>query len=118
MAGALAVELAGGPHIELIYGRIDAPASYQDDETYRKGSPLATRLPTPVPPYPDGAPSADVHVRNIFFRMGFTSREIVALCGAHTIGRAFKDRSGVCPYFSGDQGATKYTRQIAIAKVD
>ena len=43
--------------------------------------------------------------------MGLTNRDIVALCGAHTIGRAFKNRSGVCPNTSGDQGATEHTRK-------
>lgn len=38
-----------------------------------------------------------------------SSKDIVALIGAHTIGRGFKDRSGVCGYASGDQGATQYT---------
>jgi hypothetical protein len=78
---------------------------------------LASRLPVAEPPYPDGIPTAEAHIRNTFYRMGFKNREIVALCGAHTIGRAFKDRSGVCAYASGDLSATKYTKQNSIAKV-
>lgn len=31
-------------------------------------------------------------------RMGFNDQEIVALSGAHTIGRAFKERSGTTPH--------------------
>lgn len=47
---------------------------------------------------PDGRlPDADKdqrHIRDIFYRMGFDDREIVALCGAHALGRAHTDRSG------------------------
>lgn len=32
--------------------------------------------------------------RDIFYRMGFTDKEIVALSGAHSLGRAHPDRSG------------------------
>jgi L-ascorbate peroxidase len=35
------------------------------------------------------------HLRKVFYRMGFNDEEIVALSGAHTLGRAYKDRSGV-----------------------
>ena len=73
--------------------------------------------PSAVPPYPDGAPSADVHIRNVFYRLGLNNRETVALCGGHTLGRAFKDRTGVCMFSSGDQGATIYTQPTACAKV-
>lgn len=117
MAGALAVELTGGPKINIRYGRIDAkpPASTSSNSAVHAYEVQAIKLPCPMAPFPDGAASADVHVRNIFYRMGFNNRELVALCGAHTIGRAFKDRSKVCPYLSGDQGATKYTSPTYIA---
>jgi L-ascorbate peroxidase len=39
----------------------------------------------------------------VFYRMGFDDRGIVALSGAHTLGRASRDRSG----FGKDK--TKYT---------
>jgi len=42
---------------------------------------------------PDAAQGAD-HVRFIFYRMGFNDQEIVALSGAHTLGRCHMDRSG------------------------
>lgn len=111
MAGVLAVELTGGPKINIRYGRIDAspPPTTSVNSALHAYEVQAVKLPCPMAPFPDGAASADVHVRNIFYRMGFNNRELVALCGAHTIGRAFKDRSKVCPYLSGDQGATKYT---------
>jgi len=127
MAGALAVEVTGGPVVEMRYGRMDAPevsgqsgASKQKaaSAAKRQHAPLSLRLPSAVSPFPDNAPSADVHIRNTFYRMGFSNKDIVALCGAHTIGRAFKDRSGVCPFTSGDQGATIYTRPTSIAKGD
>lgn len=34
------------------------------------------------------------HIRDIFGRMGFDDREMVALSGAHSLGRAHTDRSG------------------------
>ena len=121
MAGALAVEIAGGPSIPMRYGRIDAPdlATSAAAAPTVAGCPLilSTRLPSALPPFPDNAPSADVHIRNCFYRMGFSNRDIVALCGAHTLGRAFKDRSGACPFTSGDQGATSFTRPTSDAKV-
>lgn len=151
MSGALAVELLGGPHIDMKYGRKDAPRAVQpskqmrthsnvpmtqhdvgvsqhsDNQTFLTSNtktsrhPLggaiqthASRLPVSFPPYPDGAPSAEVHIRNIFYRMGLSNRDAVALIGAHTIGRAFKDRSGTCLFSSGQ--STKYTRPTSIAK--
>jgi L-ascorbate peroxidase len=111
MAGSLSVELLGGPKINMVYGRIDASPplnSFLKEENKQNIKPfdsdeiLADRLPRPQPPYPDGSPSADVHLRNIFYRMGFTNREAVSLCGAHTIGRGFKNRSGVCPFSTGN----------------
>ncbi len=75
---------------------------------------LARRLPQAIGPYPDGAAVPSVHIRNVFYRMGFDNREIVALCGAHTIGRAFSDRSGVTEHPSGYKGATPYTCATSI----
>jgi len=42
---------------------------------------------------PDGAQAAE-HLRFIFYRMGFNDQEIVALAGAHSLGRCHSDRSG------------------------
>ena len=42
---------------------------------------------------PDAAKGQD-HLRAIFGRMGFDDREIVALSGAHALGRCHTDRSG------------------------
>lgn len=42
---------------------------------------------------PDGA-KEQKHLRDIFGRMGFNDQEIVALSGAHALGRCHTDRSG------------------------
>lgn len=46
--------------------------------------------------------------------MGFNDQEIVALSGAHTLGRAFKNRSGTVPEGYGDRNATKYTKSDSV----
>lgn len=48
---------------------------------------------TPDGRLPDGALDQS-HLRNIFHRMGFNDQEIVALSGAHALGRCHTDRSG------------------------
>ncbi|PHH74228.1 hypothetical protein CDD82_5039 [Ophiocordyceps australis] len=48
---------------------------------------------TPDGRLPDATKGAD-HVRNVFYRMGFNDQEIVALFGAHALGRCHGDRSG------------------------
>lgn len=50
-------------------------------------------LCTPDGRLPDGAKEQS-HLRAIFGRMGFDDREIVALSGAHALGRCHTDRSG------------------------
>ena len=46
-------------------------------------------------PFPDAAPSPGQHLKNVFYRMGLGNMEIVALSGAHTLGRAYAHRSGM-----------------------
>lgn len=111
MSGALAVQMTGGPRIHMKYGRRDADSA-------PPRTPKSSRLPCPCYPFPDKAITPTVHVRNVFSRLGFSTAETVALMGGHTLGRAFKDRSGVCENQSGDQGATAYTRQNSVAKAD
>lgn len=78
LAGVVAVQEMGGPEIEWKGGRTD----FVDD----------SKLP-PRGRLPDGAQGAD-HIRHIFYRMGFDDQEIVALSGAHNLGRCHSDRSG------------------------
>lgn len=78
LAGVVAIKEMGGPEIEWKGGRTD----YVDD----------SKLP-PHGRLPDAAQGSD-HLRNIFYRMGFNDQEIVALSGAHTLGRCHSDRSG------------------------
>jgi hypothetical protein len=78
LAGALSIEFAGGPHVPHAFGR-------KDD---RDGSkcPAHGRLPD--------ASQGATHLRDVFHRMGLADRDIVALSGAHTLGRCHFVRSG------------------------
>ena len=77
-AGANAVEFLGGPKVPHAFCRTD----------HADGSkcPPNGRLP-------DGSQGAQ-HLRDVFYRMGFNDKEIVALSGAHTLGRMHLSRSG------------------------
>lgn len=77
LAGVAAVQEMAGPKVPWRPGRIDGFESH-------------------VPPdgrLPDASQGAQ-HIRDIFYRMGFDDQEIVALCGAHALGRCHADRSG------------------------
>ncbi|GAA6019284.1 hypothetical protein JCM8202_000963 [Rhodotorula sphaerocarpa] len=78
LAGVVAIKEMGGPDIKWKPGRTD----FADESK----CPPRGRLP-------DGAQAAD-HLRHIFYRMGFNDQEIVALAGAHSLGRCHSDRSG------------------------
>eukprot|EP00276_Gloeochaete_wittrockiana_P020759 CAMPEP_0184340834 /NCGR_PEP_ID=MMETSP1089-20130417/9486_1 /TAXON_ID=38269 ORGANISM="Gloeochaete wittrockiana, Strain SAG46.84" /NCGR_SAMPLE_ID=MMETSP1089 /ASSEMBLY_ACC=CAM_ASM_000445 /LENGTH=303 /DNA_ID=CAMNT_0026668839 /DNA_START=61 /DNA_END=972 /DNA_ORIENTATION=+ len=78
LAGCVAIEAMGGPKITWRPGRTDAPNGLK--------APPDGRLP-------DASKGQD-HVRDIFGRMGFSDREMVALIGAHSLGRCHRDRSG------------------------
>ena len=82
LAGATAIESMGGPVIPWRKGRTD--------------SPTPTSVPDGRLPNADsGSRKADAtHVRAIFNRMGFNDQEIVALSGAHSLGRCHTDASG------------------------
>ena len=96
LAGVAAIQEMAGPHIPWRPGRIDGFAHQV----------------TPDGRLPDATQGAD-HLRNIFYRMGcalittcgilnlliyfetsFNDQEIVALSGAHALGRCHTDRSG------------------------
>ncbi|OBZ82005.1 Cytochrome c peroxidase, mitochondrial [Choanephora cucurbitarum] len=77
LGGVVAIQELGGPDIKWRPGRIDAG----ENKCIPEG-----RLP-------DGAKGVD-HARDIFYRMGFDDQEIVALTGAHVLGRCHLDRSG------------------------
>ncbi len=78
LSGVVAVEEMGGPQVPWKPGRKDAPTA---ESCAPEGN------------LPD-ASKDHKHIRAIFNRMGFTDREIVALSGAHTLGRCHTDRSG------------------------
>lgn len=78
LAGGVAIEEMGGPEIKWRPGREDKP----------DGSHC-----TPDGRLPDASQGA-AHVREVFGRMGFNDQEMVALIGAHTLGRCHTDRSG------------------------
>ena len=80
LAANVAIEAMGGPSVPTRFGRIDAASSSESVEGQ------AGRLP-------DGDKGVD-HLREIFHPKGFTDRDIVALSGAHTVGKCHADRSG------------------------
>ncbi|KAI0483690.1 peroxiredoxin [Xylaria cf. heliscus] len=82
LAGVEAISAMGGPRVPWQGGRTDIGEA--EDEQAR--IPPRGRLP-------DGARGAG-HLRHVFGRMGFGDREIVALSGAHSLGRCHADRSG------------------------
>ncbi|KAI1630131.1 peroxiredoxin [Exophiala viscosa] len=78
LAAVVAIREMDGPKISWKPGRTDFTAD--------------SRIP-PRGRLPDGSKGAD-HLRWIFYRMGFNDQEIVALSGAHNLGRCHSDRSG------------------------
>ncbi|KAI4983378.1 hypothetical protein ZWY2020_023870 [Hordeum vulgare] len=90
LASATAIEEAGGPKLPMKYGRVDITAPEQ--------CPPEGRLPDAGPRIPAE------HLRDVFYRMGLDDKEIVALSGAHTLGRSRPDRSGW------GKPETKYTK--------
>jgi len=100
LASATAIELSGGPKIPMRYGRLDGVPAEPPAPPFG--------LPDALPPF--GGPSTQdpaAHLRYVFRKYGMDDRDIVALSGAHTIGRAFKDRSGTVE--EGYLNGTEYT---------
>jgi cytochrome c peroxidase len=77
LAGVCAIQEMQGPIIPWRPGRQDRDVAFC----------------TPDGRLPDASQGKD-HLRSIFYRMGFDDREIVALSGAHSLGRCHTDRSG------------------------
>jgi L-ascorbate peroxidase len=98
MASARAIALAGGPVIDMRYGRVDATGP---EMCSPEGNlPDAEAGPDGKFGGPGGTASTEDasvewHLRKVFYRMGLGDEEIVALSGAHTFGRAYADRSGL-----------------------
>lgn len=77
LSGICAIQEMQGPNVPYRPGRQD-----------KDGAAC-----TPDGRLPDGSKGSD-HLRAIFGRMGFNDQEIVALSGAHALGRCHTDRSG------------------------
>jgi len=90
LAGIVAIEEMGGPSVGFRWGRNDATEVKKPEEDPRF-SPDG-RLPDGYSP--DWKDMGAQHLRDIFHRMGFDDRGIVALSGAHAVGRCHTDRSG------------------------
>jgi len=86
MASARGIELAGGPKIDMKYGRVDATGPEQcspegnlpdaeagDEGVYGGCKEMEDK-------------TAGGHLRKVFYRMGLDDESIVALSGAHTFG--------------------------------
>lgn len=118
MASACAVQVTGGPVIPMQYGRVDAKDGSACPGRTSRGTADNAGLPDAKAPFGCGAQDAPTHLRNIFQRMGFDDEGIVALSGAHTLGRAFAERSGTVAEGYGDAKASKYTSSGCIARHD
>lgn len=97
LASYCAIEHTGGPKIEFNGGRVEAPATKAICPgrlpSAEKGSSLG--LEVDEEGRVKGWEGNAAHIREVFNRMNFSDREIVALiCGGHVYGRCHKDRSG------------------------
>lgn len=106
MGSATSVEAMGGPKIAMKYGRVDGVPV--------QPAPPPFGLPDAKPPF--GGPLKNKedpaeHLRYVFYKYEMDDKDIVALSGAHTIGRVFKDRSGAVE--EGYLGGTAYTKKGA-----
>ena len=90
--GVVAIETMGGPTIPFSYGRVDE----MDPSTVTPDG----RLPDADKGDGPGKKTQKC-LRDFFYRMGFGDREIVALSGAHALGRCHADASGYVGPWSG-----------------
>lgn len=77
LSSVAGIEYSGGPVIPFRMGRPDA----------------VEQLCTPDGRLPDATKRMG-HLRDVFYRMGLSDKDITALSGAHTLGRAHEERSG------------------------
>ncbi|KAL2937109.1 L-ascorbate peroxidase 3 [Bienertia sinuspersici] len=99
LAGVVAVEVTGGPNIDFVPGRKDSnvcPKEGRLPDASKGIEEVAVSIIVCCVFTVDNvsALSGPPHLRDIFYRMGLTDKDIVALSGAHTLGRAHSDRSG------------------------
>lgn len=78
LASLVAIEAMGGPKIPFRFGRKDAPSA---------------EACAPDGRLPDASLGVQ-HIRDVFTRMGFSDREMVALIGAHAVGECYAENSG------------------------
>jgi len=78
LAASVAIEEMGGPKIDWRAGRTDAASA--------ASCPAQGLLPD--------AEQGAAHIRTVFYRMGLNDQEIVALIGAHALGRGHTHCSG------------------------
>lgn len=81
LGGVVAVQEAGGPKIKWRPGRVDCSKA-EKDKIPENGN------------LPDASQELGAYVRKIFNRLGFDDREMVALIGAHALGKCHTYRSG------------------------
>mmetsp|Transcript_16361 Transcript_16361/g.32926 ORF Transcript_16361/g.32926 Transcript_16361/m.32926 type:complete len:381 (-) Transcript_16361:157-1299(-) len=84
LAGAAAVEYAGGPHIAIKLGRVDSAVA--DDRKRRRILRMDTDRSVVDTTLPSPALDSD-GLRLYFGALGLSEEELVALCGAHDLGR-------------------------------
>jgi cytochrome c peroxidase len=101
LAASVAIEAAGGPSLSFRFGRVDS----------QECSGHASRLPS--------AESDHEHIRSVFVtRLGFTERDVVALMGAHVLGRAVSANSGYegswVPGNQNDRFTNRFLRDLLV----
>jgi L-ascorbate peroxidase len=97
MASARSIELAGGPKIDMKFGRVDAmvPEQCSPEGNLPDGNPCPKgKFGGAGGTASTECTTANGHLRKVFYKMGLNDEDIVALSGAHTFGRAYKNRSG------------------------
>ncbi|KAI9355620.1 heme peroxidase [Zopfochytrium polystomum] len=100
LAGVVAIAAMGGPLVPWTPGlltlsdRVDLQMLiFSRGRTDKDPKTVTTKEIPPNGRLPDASQGAQ-HIRDVFYRMGFNDKDIVALSGAHTLGRCHTDRSG------------------------